>query len=178
MLNSVSGNMWSETKKHETNPIAQEPRVGGERQTDGYRTHSDLSQVTRLSSINLPSTSGPIFKYRCILILSWKMSDCKSERVNIKFLVKLKKTVTETLQLLPETYGEDSMSCARVFEWHKWFSEGRKSLKDYDCPGYPRTLVTDDNIKKVRDVIRKDRRLGVWAVAEEVNLDRKVFEEF
>ena len=31
-------------KKNETNPIAQEPRVGGERQTDGYRTCSDLSQ--------------------------------------------------------------------------------------------------------------------------------------
>jgi hypothetical protein len=30
--------------KKETNPIAWEPRVGGERQTDGYRTCSDLSQ--------------------------------------------------------------------------------------------------------------------------------------
>jgi len=31
-------------KKDETNPIAQEPRAGGERQTDGYKTCSDLSQ--------------------------------------------------------------------------------------------------------------------------------------
>jgi hypothetical protein len=30
------------------------------------------------------------------------MSDCKSERVNIKFLVKLKKSATETFQLLTE----------------------------------------------------------------------------
>jgi len=30
--------------KHETNPIAREPKVGGERQTDGYREYSDLSQ--------------------------------------------------------------------------------------------------------------------------------------
>jgi len=36
--------MWSDTKKDKTNPIAREPRVGGERQTDGYRTCSDLSQ--------------------------------------------------------------------------------------------------------------------------------------
>ena len=54
------------------------------------------------------------------------MSDCKSERVNIKFLVKLKKSMTETFQLLTEAYGEDSMSCARMFEWHKRFSEGRE----------------------------------------------------
>jgi len=101
------------------------------------------------------------------------MSDCKSERVNIKFLVKLKKSATETFQLLTEAYGEDSMSRARVSEWHQLFSEGRESLKDDDRPDHPCTAVTDDNIEKARDVIRKDRRLGVRAVAKEVNLDRE-----
>jgi len=47
------------------------------------------------------------------------MPDCKSERVNIKLLVKLKKSMTETFQLLTEAYGEDCMSHACVFEWHK-----------------------------------------------------------
>jgi len=46
-------------------------------------------------------------------------------------------------------------------------------LKDDDHPGRPHTAVTNDNIEKVRDVIRKDQRLGVRAVAEEVNLDRE-----
>jgi len=55
------------------------------------------------------------------------MSDCKSEWVNIKFLVKLKKPVTETFQLLTEGYGEDCLSRARAFERHKRFSEGRGS---------------------------------------------------
>ena len=53
------------------------------------------------------------------------------------------------------------------------FSEGRESVKDDDRPGRPRRAVTDDNIQKVRDVVRKDRRLGVQAVAEEVNLGRE-----
>jgi hypothetical protein len=79
-------------KKKRPGPIAREPRVGGERQTDGYRTCSDLSARSLLLS-----TSGRIFKYRCVLLLGRKMSDCKSEqRVNIKFLVKLKKSATET----------------------------------------------------------------------------------
>ena len=65
------------------------------------------------------------------------------------------------------------MSGARVFEWHKRFSERRESVEEDDRPGRPRTAVTDDNIEKVRDVIRKDRRLGVRAVAEELNLDRE-----
>jgi hypothetical protein len=44
-------------------------------------------------------------------------------------------------------------------------------VKDDDRPGQPRTALNDDNIEKVRHVIRKDRRLGVRAVAEKVNLD-------
>jgi hypothetical protein len=78
------------------------------------------------------------------------MSDCKSEqRVNIKFLVKLKKSATETFQLLTEAYGEDCISRARVFEWHKRFSEGRESVKDDDRPDRPRTAVNDENSEKV-----------------------------
>jgi hypothetical protein len=75
--------------------------------------------VPRLSLIALLSTSGHIFKYRLVLNLGQKMPDCKSECINFKFLVKLKKSMTETFQLLTETYGEDCMSPARVFERHK-----------------------------------------------------------
>jgi len=102
------------------------------------------------------------------------MSDCKSEQgFNIKFLVKLKKFATEIFQLLTEAYGEDCMSRTRIFEWHKRFSEGRESVKNDDRQGRPRTAVTDNNIEKVRDVFRKDRKLCVRSVAEEVNLDRE-----
>jgi hypothetical protein len=74
---------------------------------------------TRLNSITLLSTSGRVFKYRRVLTLGRK-TECKSEqRVNIKFLVKLKKSVMETFQLLTEAYGEECMSRARVSEWHK-----------------------------------------------------------
>ena len=48
------------------------------------------------------------------------MSHYKSEQgVNVKFLVKLKKSATEAFQLLTEAYGEDCVSRTRVFEWHK-----------------------------------------------------------
>ena len=79
--------------------------------------------------------------------------------------------MTETFQLLTEVCGGDCKSRARVFEWHKRFSEGTESVEDDDLPGRPRTAVTDDNTEKERDVIRKDRRLDVRAVAEEVSLD-------
>jgi len=63
------------------------------------------------------------------------MSDYKSERgVNIKFLVKLKKSATETFQLLAEAHGEDCMSRARVSEWHKRLSAGREKLERWWSP--------------------------------------------
>jgi len=43
------------------------------------------------------------------------------QRVNIKFCVKLDKTATETLQLLRDAYGDEALSRARVFGWHRWF---------------------------------------------------------
>jgi hypothetical protein len=90
------------TQKNKTSPIAREPRVGGERQT-AIEHVLTCHIVTRLSSIASLSTSGRIFRYRRVLTLGRKMSDCKSEqRVNIKFLIKPKKSATETFQLLTD----------------------------------------------------------------------------
>jgi hypothetical protein len=77
------------------------------------------------------------------------MSDCKSEqRVNIKFLVKLKKSATETFQLLTEAYGEDCISRARAFEWHKRFSEGRESVKMMIAQAGHAQMLTMTTLKK------------------------------
>ena len=57
--------------------------------------------------------------------------------------MKLKKSGTEIFQLLTENYGEDCMSRARVFEWHKRFSEVSESVKD-DLPGRQPTAVFFD----------------------------------
>ena len=46
-------------------------------------------------------------------------------------------------------------------------------MKYDDHPGRPLTLVTANNIENVRDVIAKNRRMGVRAIAEVVNLDRE-----
>ena len=52
------------------------------------------------------------------------------QRINLKFLVRLGKTPTETLQLLQEVYGDDTMSRTCLFEWHRRFKEGREEVED------------------------------------------------
>ncbi|XP_022175304.1 putative uncharacterized protein FLJ37770 [Myzus persicae] len=74
------------------------------------------------------------------------MLDIKIEqRVNIKFLVKLKKTAAESFRMLCEVYGEECLSKARVFEWHKRFCSGRKDVEDDDRSGRPTTSSTNEN---------------------------------
>lgn len=50
--------------------------------------------------------------------------------VNIKFLVKLKETATETFMLICEPYGEDVLSRACTCAWYKSFSEGTRDIED------------------------------------------------
>jgi hypothetical protein len=50
--------------------------------------------------------------------------------VCIKFCVKLGKSVTKTLQMLHEAFGEHSLSWTMVFEWHSRFKAGQVSAED------------------------------------------------
>jgi hypothetical protein len=55
------------------------------------------------------------------------MSDKNLEqRINIKFWVKIGKSVSEKLALLTVAYGEYAMKKASVFEWHRRFKEGQE----------------------------------------------------
>ncbi|XP_050538772.1 protein GVQW3-like [Daktulosphaira vitifoliae] len=102
------------------------------------------------------------------------MLDIKiKQRVNIKFLVKLKKTVAESFRILCEVYGEECLSRACVFEWHKRFCNGIEDVEDDDRSGRPTTCSTNENVEKIDKIIRQDRRLSVRAVAEIVNIDRE-----
>jgi hypothetical protein len=46
------------------------------------------------------------------------------QRAAIKLCVKLKKTATETFEMLKIMHSEECLSRTSVFEWHKRFKEG------------------------------------------------------
>ena len=68
---------------------------------------------------------------------SWGISKMQSgqedtleERYTIKFCFKLGKNATETYRMLQTAFRPSCMNRASVFEWHKRFKEGRKSVRD------------------------------------------------
>jgi len=55
----------------------------------------------------------------------------------------------------------------------KRFSEGRESVTDEESSGRPATSRPEENIAKVRQTVRENRRRTVRSIAEQVNIDRE-----
>jgi hypothetical protein len=87
--------------------------------------------------------------------------------------VKLTKTATETTDLLWRAYGENTLSRPRMFEWHKRFSEGREDVLDDKQPGHPILMKTDENVEKVRTLVRTDHHSGIRMMVKEFNMDNE-----
>ena len=94
------------------------------------------------------------------------------QRFNIKFLIKLEKSATETYNLLTEVYGDQCLSRTQVFEWFKKFKEGREDVGDDPKSGRPSTAKSQENVEKVSRIVRGDRRLGIRAISELTNINK------
>ena len=92
------------------------------------------------------------------------------QQINLKFLVRLGKTLTQALKLLQEVYGDDTMSRTRLFEWHRRFKDGREEMEDDRRSGRPSTSRTDENVERVRQKVRSDRRITVRMIADELGM--------
>jgi len=75
--------------------------------------------------------------------------------------------------MLVQVCGDNAMKKTAVYRWVKRFSEGRESVTDEMRSGRPATSRTEENIAKIRQIVRENRRLTVRSVAEQVNIDRK-----
>jgi len=95
------------------------------------------------------------------------------QRCAIKFCIKLNENATETYEKLKMVYGEDALSRTQVFRWPKSFLDGRESVEDEPRSGRPCASKTDENVTKVRDLVRSDRRLTVGMISSVLNLNKK-----
>jgi len=59
------------------------------------------------------------------------------------------------------------------YKWVKRFSERRESVTDKERSGQTATSITEENIAKVHQIVRENRRLTVRSIAEHVKIDRE-----
>jgi hypothetical protein len=64
------------------------------------------------------------------------MDKRKEQRVCIKFCANLGKSVTETLEMIQQGFGDQSLSRAQVFQWHARFKTGHvPKMEETEKPG-------------------------------------------
>ena len=90
----------------------------------------------------------------------------------IKFCVKLGESATATYENLQRAYGEHSLSRAQVFRWHKSFLEGQEQVEEEPRAGRTSISKTNDNVERVRSLVRSDGRLTLRMISSELNLNR------
>ena len=90
-----------------------------------------LSSVSTSDSVhNVSYVSHDTSIYRCLMIyvilalLLFEIKMSLEQRINLKFLVRRGKTPTKAHQV----YGDNAMSKAFVFKWHKRFKERREEV--------------------------------------------------
>ena len=88
------------------------------------------------------------------------------QRAVIKCYAKLGKKASETFWLMQQVYGDDCLSRANVFLWHKRFLEGRERLEDNNHEGRPISFRTPKMIEKVRDFIANYRNASLKMMEE------------
>ena len=72
--------------------------------------------------------------------------DTLEERDAIKFCFKLGKNATETYGMLQTAFGAFCMNRVSVFEWHKRFKKGRKSVRDDEWCEWSKEVNTPELI--------------------------------
>ena len=65
----------------------------------------------------------------------------------------------ECIDELKSLYGDEAPSYSTVKNWFNEFNRGRRSLKDEDREGRPKTAVVPENIDAVRELIMQDRHV-------------------
>lgn len=98
------------------------------------------------------------------------MCENTEQRICINFCFKLRKTGTETYEMMKTAFGDEAMSRARVFEWFRRFKEGRQSVDSDPRSGRPSTSRNEDKIAQVQAVVRSDPRLTVRKIAQECHV--------
>ena len=99
------------------------------------------------------------------------------QRCVIEFCVKLGKSGNETLEILRQAYGGETLSCAAVFQWWRHFKDGSTRVIDKACSGRPSTAVTYVNINKAADLLENDllqKRGSNMAVSKILIRDRVI----
>ena len=90
--------------------------------------------------------------------------------INMKFYFKLQKSAKETHEMLKLVYGDAAVTLKMVYKWFERFRNGCELVEDEERSGHPSTSKTKENVERVSEMIRSNRRLIIREISEDVNI--------
>lgn len=106
-----------------------------------------------------------------------KMTEREDQRICIKFCFKLGKTIVETIEMIKQAFGNDSMTDCNIRVWYNRFKSGRETVASDPRSGRPASSNSPENVEKVRAAIVKDSRLTVRELEDELNIPKTIVAE-
>ncbi len=74
-------------------------------------------------------------------------------------------------------FRNECASRAHVFEWARWFKEGRRSVYDNEQSGTPVTVTTNVNVNHLRILITTDLHLTTRMLLVELGINRETIRQ-
>ncbi|UYV69149.1 hypothetical protein LAZ67_6002594 [Cordylochernes scorpioides] len=72
--------------------------------------------------------------------------------------------------MLQKAFKDDCITRSQSGKWHKAFKEGREEVADEPRSGRPTTARTDENVDRVLEALRTDRRLSIQQIADTLHM--------
>ena len=93
-------------------------------------------------------------------------------RAVIKFFTRKGLNATEIAKELENVYQDSARSYRTVAKWVVEFKDAERGFDDAPRSGRPSTVVDDENVKAVEDLVMRDRQISVRRVAIELALPK------
>jgi transposase len=75
----------------------------------------------------------------------------------IRFLFAEGIKPVEVIRGMQAQYGDNCLSCSKIYEWIDHFKKGRTSVCDEERSGRPSVTRTKNNIQAVERMVRENR---------------------
>ena len=92
------------------------------------------------------------------------------QRINMKFCFKVQKSAKETHEMLKLVYGDAAVTKKTVCKWSERFHNGCELVEDEERSGHPSTSKTQENVERVSEIIRSNRRLTIREIFDILNI--------
>ena len=93
------------------------------------------------------------------------------QRTDMKFCFNPQKSAKETHEMLKLVYGDAALTMKTVYKWFEQFRNGCESAEeDVERSGRPSTSKTQENVERVSEKIRSNRRLTIREISVDLNI--------